>query len=61
MVRKDFSEKMAFENRGLGESVLKEKGWGAGNSQMQAERERGKQCGWSRVDEELRESQAHIL
>lgn len=40
MVRKNFTEKIAFENPGLSESVLKEKGGGGvGNNQIQAERE----------------------
>lgn len=39
MVRKDFSEKMAFENRRLGESVLKEKGCGGGGEQPDRGRE----------------------
>lgn len=63
MDRKEFTEKMAFENRGLSESVLKEAGCGAGKSQKQAERERsltcarlrGQQYGCSRVDKEARE------
>jgi hypothetical protein len=73
VVRKDFTEKMAFENLGLSESVLKEKGVGVGVGGGVGEtaryRQRGKagwleqgsegsdMIGWSGVDKEAR----HIL